>query len=233
MSQIKEKLRQAHRIIYMEGLAEDASRGHISVRDEEGHIYVKRWGVGFEEVEEEDFLEMDLKGNILRGEGRAHSEMPLHLEIYRRRRDVKAITHLHPFYAIILSSVFRGKIKTVSQHGVRFIGSIPFYDTAALIHTPEQAAKLTTLLGNKSVILMKNHGITVVGSSLEEAVILSLHFEKAAREHLEASVFGKPDGIPLSLAKRLGIHNYSPIQLTMLWSYYWRKYLKKYHKNNV
>jgi len=41
----------------MEGLAEDASRGHITARKEDGRVYIKPWGVGFEEVHAADFQE--------------------------------------------------------------------------------------------------------------------------------------------------------------------------------
>jgi hypothetical protein len=42
--ELKNRLEQAHRILHMEGLAEDASRGHVSSISEAGRIYVKPWG---------------------------------------------------------------------------------------------------------------------------------------------------------------------------------------------
>ena len=49
-TELKTKLEQAHRILFMEGLAEDSSRGHITARDEDGLVYIKPWGMGFEKV---------------------------------------------------------------------------------------------------------------------------------------------------------------------------------------
>jgi ribulose-5-phosphate 4-epimerase/fuculose-1-phosphate aldolase len=79
-------------------------------------------------------------------------------------------------------------------------------------------------LGKKSVVLMKNHGITVAGESVEEAVILAIHFEQAARDHLQANLFGKPSGMPLAEAKKISGNNYTPTQYRMIWDYYWRKF---------
>ncbi len=222
--ELKNRLEQAHRILHMEGLAEDASRGHVTVKGEEGRIYVKPWGVGFQEVKARDFQGVDREGRLLEGKGRIHSELVLHLEIYRQRPDVLSVIHLHPCYAVLLSSVFKGRIKTISQQGVRFTGQIPFFTSAALIQSPEQAEQLAQTLGHQSVVLMKNHGITVVGGSIEEAVILAVHFEQAAKDHLLANLFGKPSGMLLAEAKKISANNYTPTQYQMIWDFYWQKF---------
>jgi L-fuculose-phosphate aldolase len=221
--ELRIKLEQAHRIAHMEGLAEDASRGHITVKSEEGRIYIKPWGVGFEEVRARDFQGVDLDGNLLEGEGRIHSELILHLEIYRKREEVFSIAHVHPYYSILLSSVFKRKISIVNQHGVRFTGKIPFYTSPELIQSKKQGEKLAQTLEDRPVVLMKNHGITVVGERIEEAVILAIHFEQAAKDHLLANLFGKPSGIPIAVAKKLSANNYTPSQYQMIWDYYWKK----------
>jgi L-fuculose-phosphate aldolase len=225
--ELRIKLEQAHRILHMEGLAEDASRGHITVKSEDGRIYIKPWGVGFEEVRAQDFQGVDLDGNLLEGKGRIHSELILHLEIYRKRNNVFSIAHVHPYYSILLSSVFKGKISIVSQHGIRFTGKIPFYTSAELIQSKKQGEKLAQTSADRPVVLMKNHGITTVGDRIEEAVILAIHFEQAAKDHLVSNLFGKPNGIPVAVAKKLSANNYTPSQYQMLWDYYWKKYNAK------
>jgi ribulose-5-phosphate 4-epimerase/fuculose-1-phosphate aldolase len=222
--ELKKRLEQAHRILHMEGLAEDASRGHVTVKSAAGRIYVKPWGVGFQEVKARDFQGVDSEGRLLEGKGRVHSELVLHLEIYRKRPDVRSVIHLHPCYAVLLSSVFQGKINTISQQGVRFTGQIPFFTSAALIQSPEQAEQLAQALGKQCVVLMKNHGITVAGESVEEAVILAIHFEQAAKDHLMANLFGKPSGMLLAEAKKISANNYTPTQYQMIWDFYWRKF---------
>lgn len=222
--ELKSRLEQAHRILHMEGLAEDASRGHVTLKSDTGLIYIKPWGVGFREVKAGDLQGVDREGRLVEGKGRIHSELVLHLEIYRQRPDVLSVIHVHPCYAVLLSSVFTGKIKTISQQGVRFTGKIPFFTSAALIQSREQAEQVAQTLGSQSVVLMKNHGITVVGGSLEEAVILAIHFEQAAKDHLLASLFGKPSGMLLAEAKKISANNYTPTQYQMIWDFYCQKF---------
>lgn len=223
---LKIKLMRAHRIFRMEGLAEDASRGHITARSEDGWIYIKPWGVGFEDVMAEDFQGLDIDGNLLEGEGRVHSELIIHQEIYRRRSDVFAIAHVHPFYSILLSSVFKGSMNILSQHGVRFTGKIPFYRSAELIQFKKLGERLAQTLGDKPVVLMKNHGITVAGKSIEETVFLTLHFEQAAQYHVLAATIGKPSGMPVAVAKKWSALHYGSTDLGMLWEYYCKKLIR-------
>ena len=81
---LKVKLAQAYGILFREGLADDTTRGHITAKAEDGTIYIKPWGVGFEEVSARDMLGVDGEGNLRDGRGRLHSELVLHLEIYRQ-----------------------------------------------------------------------------------------------------------------------------------------------------
>ena len=112
----------------------------------------------------------------------------------------------------------------LTQHGVPFAGKIPFFQSAELIQSKKQAERLAQILGDKSVVVMKNHGITVVGKTIEETVILAMDFERAAQEHLLATTFGKPSGMPVAMAKKLSANNYAPAQFRMLWDYYWKKF---------
>jgi L-fuculose-phosphate aldolase len=222
--ELKKKLEYAHRILHMEGLAEDSSRGHITARGSDGRFYIKPWGVGFEDVMAGEFQGLDLDRNLLEGKGRVHSELILHLEIYRRRPEVFSVAHVHPLHSVIFSSVYKGKMHILSQYGVRFWAKVPILPSAELIQTKTQAEKLAKALGSGPAIMMRNHGITVVGESIEETVILALHFEKAAKDNLMALRVGKPTGIPLAMARKLSDNNYNPAQFKMIWEYYCKKF---------
>jgi ribulose-5-phosphate 4-epimerase/fuculose-1-phosphate aldolase len=221
--ELKVKLEQAYRILYMEGMADDTTRGHMTAKADDGTIYIKPWGMGFEEVTVRDFLGMDAAGNITEGEGRLHSEILLHLEIYRRRKDVISVTHVHPLYAVLLSSVFQGRLYMIGQHCLHFGGQVPFYESAKLIHSQEQAAKLADLLADGPAVLMRNHGVVTAGKSIEEAAIMAIDFEKAAREHLAVSPIGEPMEMRKDELEKMREVICNTRQYTMLWNYYCRK----------
>jgi len=220
---LKKKLAEAYRILHMEGLAEDTIRGHITARTEDNRVYIKPWPMGFEEVTAEDLLCVDLDGNLLGKQERLHQELALHLGIYRLRKDIVSVVHVHPFYSVVLSSVFDGKLNVIGQNGMHFGGALPFYEPVELIRTKEQGEALARALGDKPVVLMRNHGFVTAGRWVEESVILAIDFEKAAREHLLASVFGKPTEVPSEVIEEMIPKLFDQNQYRMMWDFYVRK----------
>ena len=69
---------------------------------------------------------------------------------------------------------------------------------------------------------MKNHGVTVVGGSVEEATLYAIFLEKAARVHLLASASGEPSWSSDEDASLKIQQMYTPQRLTTLWAYFVR-----------
>jgi L-fuculose-phosphate aldolase len=220
---LRAKLEQAYQVLHQEGLAEDTIRGHITARSEDNRIYIKPWILGFEEVTAGDLLGVDLEGNLVEGEGRLHAELAIHLEIYRRREDILSVVHVHPLYAVILSSLFDGRLKIIGQNGMHFGGGIPFYESEDLIRSKQQGAELARTMGDRLFVLMRNHGVVTAGRSLEESVILAIDFEKAAKEHLLASSFGNPTEVSGKMAEGMIPKLFDLDQYSMMWDFYVRK----------
>jgi L-fuculose-phosphate aldolase len=203
-STLRRKIALAYQILYLEGITREDTLGHVSARlPGETRSYVKPWGMGFEEVTPESLLAMDLEGNqVGGGEGRLHSEMPLHNEIYRARPDVHCVIHIHPFHATLLSSVWEGSLRIVNQNTQVFAGGIAFYESSELIRSSEKARGLAQALGLWNAVLMKNHGIVAVGPTVEQALVLAVQLEKAAHTHLTLAPFAQVREIPREVATR-------------------------------
>ena len=56
------------------------------------------------------------------------------------------------------------------------LDGIPVFPRSYLVTRPELAAAMIEVMGEKSVCLMKGHGITVVGKTVEEATMRALNF---------------------------------------------------------
>jgi len=220
---LKKRVAQAYHVLSMEGLAEDTIRGHITARTEDNSVYIKPWPLGFAEVTQNNLLCVDLEGNLLGEKGRLHQELALHLGIYRLRKEIVSVAHVHPLYSVILSSVFEGKVNIIGQNGMHFGGRVPFYEPVELIRTKEQGAALARAMGDSFVLLMRNHGVVTAGRSLEEAVILAIDFEKAAKEHLLASTFGTPTEVPREVVEEMSPRLFDLDQYKMIWEFYVRK----------
>jgi L-fuculose-phosphate aldolase len=224
---LKKKLAQAYHMLHMEGLAEDTIRGHVTARSEDNRIYIKPWRLGFEEVTAKGLLGADLEGNLVEGEGRLHAELAIHLGIYQRREEISSVVHVHPLYSVILSALFDGKLKIIGQNGMHFGGGIPVYESEDLIRSSRQGAELARTLGDGLCVLMRNHGIVTAGRSVEEAVILAIDFEKAAKEHLLASSFGRPTEVSRKTAEAMIPKLFDLDQYSMMWEFYVRKLNRK------
>jgi len=187
---IKQKLILAGKVLVAEG-QDDFTRGHVSVRlpDDHSRFFMKPHSVGLDELTIDNILTIDLDGNVVAGTSRRHSEVYIHSEIFRARPDVQSVVHTHPPYSVALSS---GRpLECLSQPSALFFEALGFYsETVALIRTPAMGKGVATALGPHRAVLLKSHGVAVVGGSIEEAIITTIMLETAAKVQLITEAAG-------------------------------------------
>jgi L-ribulose-5-phosphate 4-epimerase len=191
--EIKQKLILAGKVLVAEG-QDDFTRGHISMRlpDDPSLFFMKPHSVGLDELTMENILTIDLDCNVVAGASRRHSEVYIHSEIFRARPDVHSVIHTHPPYSVALSASGR-PLKCYSQPGALFFEALGVYsDTIALIRTRAMGKGVATALGQHRAVLLKNHGVAVVGASIEEAVITVIMLENAAMVQMLTEASGAP-----------------------------------------
>jgi len=170
----------------------DLTRGHVSVRvpGDPGLFYMKPHSQGLDEITPGNIVTCNLAGEKVGGGGRRHSEVFIHSEIYRVRPDVHSVIHVHPTHAVALSATGKA-VLPISQPGVAFSDGVPYFtETIDLIRTPEMGAGVARALGPHKAVFLRNHGVGVVGASLDEATVLSLLLEEACRIQLLAMAAG-------------------------------------------
>jgi L-fuculose-phosphate aldolase len=149
--------------------------------------------------------------------------MPIHLEIYRRRPEVVCVVHTHAIYAAALSATTAG-FQMVSQDSVLFSNGIGYYGSALLIVTPEQGRAMAESLGDYHAVLLKNHGIAVVGRTVQEATVRAVAFDRSARLQLAASQLGPLSPIQPNEAQEMGAGFERSVARTLgIWEYLLRK----------
>jgi L-fuculose-phosphate aldolase len=192
MSQhVKQRLVEAGLILGDADLG-DFTRGHVSIRDPENpeRFFMKPHSLGFEEITMDNIVICDLDGQKIGGGGRRHSEVFIHSEILRARPDLNSVIHSHPKYATIWCSSMR-PWRIVSQACVAFADGLGFYqDTVNLIRSPETGRGVANALGDRKVVMMRGHGVTVTGVSVEEAVIRTLTLENACHDQVLCLAMG-------------------------------------------
>jgi L-fuculose-phosphate aldolase len=188
---IKQKLILAGKVLVAEG-QDDFTRGHVSMRlpDNPALFFMKPHSVGLDELTMENILTIDLDGHVVAGTSRRHSEVFIHSEIFKARADVQSVIHTHPPYSVALSASGR-PLKCYGQPGALFFEALGVYsDTVALIRSPAMGKGVATALGPHRAVLLKNHGVAVVGASIEEAVINVIMLENAAQVQMIAEAAG-------------------------------------------
>ena len=190
-AQVRQRLIDAGKILQVNGQA-DLTRGHVSIRvpGEPNLFYMKPHSMGFEEITMENMVTCNLDGVKVAGGGRRHSEVFIHSEIYKARPDVTSVIHTHPTNAVALSAT--GKpLLPISQPSVAFHDGLPYYtDTIELIRSVEKGKGVARALGRCKALLMRNHGVVVVGASVEESTVLAIMLENACEIQLKAEAAG-------------------------------------------
>jgi len=208
-------------VLAMEGHG-DLVWGHVSARDPAGTgVWMKRSGLGFEEVGPDDVLLVTPTGEVAGGNGRRHAEYPIHTEIVASRPDVGSVVHTHAPHATALGSLAT-PLLPLSHEGTLFVPPdvARFTTTADLILTTELGRAVATALGDRNAVLLVNHGIVTVGADIPTAVMTAVLLERASRIQLIAMASGTVSSWSddeEALAKRENC--YSPEQLSSAWEY--------------
>ena len=162
--------------IYDKGLV-SGKAGNISARFANA-VAITPTLKSLSELSEEDIVLVDMNGNVLT-KGRPSSEVNMHLEIYKKRSDVKAIVHTHSPYATGFS--FSDKqLKRLEGFGAiktPYLASIEYEKPGS----DELAKSASEGIGDEDVLILKNHGVICVSDSLKEAMLLSVFVEETAK----------------------------------------------------
>lgn len=191
----------ACRVLAARGLA-DGILGHISLRAGGDRLLVRCRGPqerGLLHTTPDDIRLVDLDGNPgapgeLDGGWTPPNELPLHTEVLRARADVEAVVHAHP-PAVVAADLaglgIRPIIGAFDIPGTRLAaGGVPVYPRAVLVRDRRLAAEMVAALGTRPVVVLRGHGLTSTGTSVQEAVLRAVSVDGIARLALTVAQAG-------------------------------------------
>ncbi len=197
---IRMKVAISCRILGMLGLVNE-STGHVSARipgtDE---MWIRCRGgdecgltfTGLHNVRRTDF---DGKGPGVGDKHASPNETSIHGEIYRAHPEVQSVIHAHPYYALLCGVTrmeFRPVFGAYDPSSLNLIlQGVPVFPRAVTVINKELAAEMLKSMGQRDVLLMQGHGITVTGPSVELATQLAIRFDRVARIMWEIAVSGR------------------------------------------
>ncbi len=205
LDDLRQKVAVAIRILAVRECVTDIL-GHLSARiPDTNEMFIRcrggnERGLIYTDVEQIRRINFSEKSGTMLDDFMVPLEVPIHGEIYKARPEVNAIVHAHPYASLICGVAELKFLPVVGAYdpGVLAIAAtgVPVYPRSVLINSPVLAAELITSMGANNCCLMKGHGITVVGSSVEAATLRTLRLEKLAQITLELSRLGKSTDIP-------------------------------------
>jgi len=187
----------ANRILAMEGVLD--GYGHVSARSgKDPARFLMSRSVAPQLVKVTDVMEHGPDSEPVDDGRRPYLERFLHGEIYRQRPDVMAVVHSHS-PSVIPFGITQGKLRPV-YHMASFLWSgVPVFDIRRtrdendlLIRDIPLGHALARSLGRCSCVLMRGHGMTVVGESIPEVVFRAVYTERNAKLQAQAHALDGP-----------------------------------------
>jgi L-fuculose-phosphate aldolase len=196
---------------------EDLTLGHVSARDSEPDaMWIKRKGVSLAEVAPSDVLRTSINGDFQHASD-MHLEAVLHTEVYRARPDVRCVVHGHPLHATAFGAA-HADLAFISHDAVLFKEGIAALDEVPeLIVGRSQGEVVARALGERSALLMRNHGVVVVGKDVPWAVLTALTLERAVQLQATAASLGELRPVPDEAVEPLHEMKYQDAFLSEYW----------------
>ncbi len=178
---IKNMVESSHHL-YQKGLV-PGKAGNISVKFEKNGltlVAVTPSGSSLKYINEKDIILVDIDGKIVSNTNSVPtSELEMHLNIYKKRKDIRAVVHTHS--PITTGFAFsEEKIEKLEGFGPvqdRYISTVNYFPPGS----SELANAVSNGLINQNAVVLKNHGMVALGENLDEATLLAEFIEESAK----------------------------------------------------
>ena len=185
--------------------AKSGSGGNVSMLVEgEDTVVVTPSSLKYSDMTLDDICVVDLDRNRIDGTRDPSIETPMHIAVYKNRKDVNAVIHSHPPYASIFA-VLNEPIPPLFDEVAVAVGNAIDVVPYGLSGSPDLLKNVTERLSNRChCYILQNHGALCIGKSLDKAVLYLELLEKVACIYYRALATGKPvTQLPEMLANAL------------------------------
>ncbi|HMD75255.1 MAG TPA: class II aldolase/adducin family protein [Steroidobacteraceae bacterium] len=186
-------LAAAYRLIALHGW-DDLVFTHVSARvpGPEHLFLINPYGMMFEEITASSLVKIDLAGRKIMDS--PHEINPagftIHSCIHAAREDVSCVMHIHSLNGVAVAAQQQGLLP-ISQQSLFVLSSLAYHDYEGVALNAAEQPRLLADLGDKSYLMLRNHGLLTAGSSAADAFLYMYLFESACAIQVRAQSGGQ------------------------------------------
>jgi len=190
--QLRVDLAACYRLVAAYGWS-DLIFTHISARvpGPEHQFLINPYGLVFEEITASSLIKIDQAGNKLSES--VHPVNPagfvIHSAVHAVREDAACVLHTHTRAGVAVSAQACG-VLPISQQSTLVLASLGYHSYEGVALRDDEKPRLQADLGAAKHLMLRNHGLLVVGSSIPEAFLLMYNFESTCQIQIAAQAGG-------------------------------------------
>ena len=190
--QTRVDLAACYRLVALYGW-DDLVFTHISARvpGSDHHFLINPYGFLFEEITASSLVKVDLHGNVV-----LDSPYPInpagftiHSAIHAAREDAQCVLHIHSINGVAVSAQKNGLLP-LSQQSLFVLASLGYHDYEGVALNEAEKPRLVADLGEKTALILRNHGLLTCASSIADAFLAMYILESACMIQLRAQAGG-------------------------------------------
>ena len=116
----------------------------------------------------------------------------IHSAMHRNAPQARCVLHVHSKYATVLASIEAEGLPPIDQNTMRYFKRVSIDTGFGGMGLGDEAERLSTTLGDNTILLMGNHGVMAVGETIGKAFDDLYYFERACETYITALMTGKP-----------------------------------------
>ena len=176
-----------------------------SITGGEHQFLINPYGLMFDEITASSLVKVDMACNKL-----MDSPFPvnpagfvIHSAVHEARPDVNCVLHTHSRAGVAVSAQACG-VLPISQQSTFVISSLGYHDYEGVALRPDEQPRLQADLGMNTYLMLRNHGLLTVGSSIPEAFLNMYTFENTCRIQIDAQAGGELVQVNPAILKGMG-----------------------------
>ena len=191
--QARVDLAALYRLVALHGW-DDLIFTHNSARlpGPEHHFLINPYGLLFEEMTASALVKVDLEGNVLQQTDYFINPagFTIHSAIHAARDDAHYVMHLHTDQGVAVSAQAEGLLP-LTQHALVILPRLAYHDYEGIALNLDERDRLVADLGDKSVMLLRNHGTLAVGPTAADCWIGMFYLERSCKQQVMALSCGR------------------------------------------